>query len=221
MWRTHSCVPCRDSSRHLVCGAQECVRHESRGGLSRHVVSWSNALPRVSHSADPLRPAVFSGSFLRNAMAHDRALPRRAHSFRGRRAHAAERVLHRRQRRRRLEDRPTSATRGILSSTISRPGRSARSRSRRPIPTLSMSAAARGCSGRIFRPATACTNRPTPARRGSIWDCATGSRFLRSRSIRTIRIGFSRLCSAIPTGRMPSAACSAQPTAGHVEQGPI
>ena len=38
-------------------------------------------------------------------------------------------------------------------------------------------AAARACSGPIFRWATACTNRPTPARPGAISGCAMGSRF--------------------------------------------
>ena len=64
--------------------------------------------------------------------------------------------------------RPTRAARGTRSSTTSRPVRSASSRSRRPIPTSSTSAAAKACIVRISRPATASTSRPTPAGPGHI-----------------------------------------------------
>jgi hypothetical protein len=45
MWRAHSCVPCRDSSRHLVCGLISKRRDESRRGThecARHIQqrSW-------------------------------------------------------------------------------------------------------------------------------------------------------------------------------------
>ena len=55
---------------------------------------------------------------------------------RERRAGPAERLLHRRQQRRRLEDHRLSAASGSRSSTISRPARSARSRSPRRIPNV-------------------------------------------------------------------------------------
>ena len=70
------------------------------------------------------------------------------------------------QRRRRLEDAPTSAAPGRRSSTTSPPVRSARSPSRHRIPTSSTSAAARDCSAPTSRSATASTS-PTDA--GKTW----------------------------------------------------
>ena len=77
----------------------------------------------------------------------------------------AQRLLHRRQQRRRVEDRRLRPHLEAASSTTSRPARSAPSRWRPPTPTSSTWAAAKGCSGPTSRWATACTNRPTAARR--------------------------------------------------------
>ena len=115
-----------------------------------------------------------------DALAQHRAASRRADEGGGRRAEPALHLLHRHGERRRVEDDRRRAARGSRSSTTSRPDRSARSPSRRPIPTSSTSAAAKGCSGPTWRSATASTSPPTPARRGRISACATRSR---SRSI--------------------------------------
>ena len=127
---------------------------------------------------------------------------------------ASRTLLHRRQQRRACGRRPTTAGCGRRSSTTSRPARSARWPSPRRTRTSSTSAAARACSGPTCRPATACTSRPTAARRGRTSACATASRSRRSSSIRRTRTGCSSPCSAIRTGRTRSAASSARPTAG-------
>ena len=146
-------------------------------------------------------------------MADDRSVPRQPHEGGHRRSVAAERVLHRRRERRRVED---DRLRPHVESDLrrpSRPARSARSPSRRPIRTSSTSEAARGCSAPTSRPATASTSRPTPERRGRTSVFATGSRSRRSSSTRAIRIGCSSPCSAIRTGLTRSAASSARPMA--------
>ena len=102
--------------------------------------------------------------------------------------------------------RPTPARRGRRSSTSSRRSRSARSQSRRRIRKSSTSAAARDCTARTCRSATASTNRPTPDERGRISGCATRSRSLKSPSIRATPIACSSRSSAIRTDRIPSAA---------------
>jgi hypothetical protein len=76
--------------------------------------------------------------------------------------------------------RPITAGPGCPSSTTSRPDRLARLPSRRPIPTSSMSAAARGCNVQISQRATASTSRQTPARRGYSSVFETASRFHKS-----------------------------------------
>ena len=34
-WRTHSCVPCRDSSRHLLCSLTRCASHARGPGVEK------------------------------------------------------------------------------------------------------------------------------------------------------------------------------------------
>ena len=79
---------------------------------------------------------------------------------------AAQRLLHRRRQRRRVEDRRRGPHLATHLRRPSRPSRSARSRSRRPTPTSSTSAAARGCSVRTCRSATAST---APRTAGRTW----------------------------------------------------
>ena len=98
----------------------------------------------------------------------------------------AERLLHRRLQRRRLED---HRLRPHLESDLRRPAdridRRARGRAVRPERHLRRQRR-RTAAARPLRSATASTNRPTPARPGPISDCATDSRFRRSRSTRAI-----------------------------------
>ena len=127
---------------------------------------------------------------------------------------SAERLLHRRQQRRRVEDR---RLRPHLEADLRRPAdrldRRARGRAVEPRHS-SMSAAAKACSGPISRPATACTNRPTAARRGSTSGLRDGAADRRDhrRSARC-RTACLSPCSAIRTGRTKSAAFFARPTA--------
>ena len=124
--------------------------------------------------------------YSRDALAHDRPVPREPHQGRGRHSRSAERLLHRRGERRRVED---DRLRPHVESDLRRPavGLDRRDRaSRRRIRTSSTSAAAKGCSGPISRRATASTSRPTPARPGRTSACATASRSRRSSSIRAI-----------------------------------
>ncbi len=60
--------------------------------------------------------------------------------------------------------------------------------------------------GPTWPPATASTNRPTPAGRGRTSACETVSRSHASRSTRRIRTGCSSRCSDIPMGPTRSAA---------------
>ena len=146
-------------------------------------------------------------------LAHHRPVPRRTHALGRRRSAAAERLLHRRVQRRRVED---HRLRPHLAADLRRPahrlhrrdrGRAVRSR------TSSTSAAAKDCSGPTSPSATASTNPPTPARPGRTSACATASRSRRSPSIRAIRTGSSSPCSAIRTARTRSAASTAPPMA--------
>ena len=112
------------------------------------------------------RRADRSRDVWRDALADDRPVSRRAHGRGGRRRRAAERLLHRRQQRRRLED---HRLRPHLDADLRRPADRLDRRdraSRRPTRTSSTSAAAKACSAPISPPATASTNRPTPARPG-------------------------------------------------------
>ncbi len=102
----------------------------------------------------------------------------------------------------------TTAAPGRRSSTTSRPARSGPSRSPRPIPRSSTSAAAKDCSGPTSPPATASTSRPTAARPGGTSGCATRSRFRRSPWTRKTPTGSSSPCWATRTDRTRSAACS-------------
>ena len=87
--------------------------------------------------------------------------PRRRHRRRRKRS---QHHLHRIRHRRHLEDARTTARRGRRSSTRIRCRRSAISRSRRRIPTSSMSARARRTTARARRSAPASTSRSTAAR---------------------------------------------------------
>ena len=104
---------------------------------------------------------------------------------------AAECFLHGAGERRRVQIERLRSHVAADLSTISRRRRSVRLRFRFQIRTLFTLAAAKDCIGRIFRSATASTNRLTPARRGRIWDCATVSR---SRSWRSIQKSGPHLC---------------------------
>ena len=121
-----------------------------------------------------------------DALAQHRAAARRADQGDGRRREPAVHLLYGHGQRRRVED---DQRRPHVDPDLRRPAdrldRIDRGR-RRPIPTSSTSAAAKGCSGPTSRSATACTSRPTRARRGRISASATRSRSRASRSIRRI-----------------------------------
>ena len=80
------------------------------------------------------------------------------------------RILLRRHRRRTMEDHRRRATGARSPTARSRAPRWARWRCRNPTPMWSTSAWARPSCAAISCRATASTNRPTPARRGSMWD---------------------------------------------------
>src|SRR5207245_7116901 len=43
-WRTHSCVPCRDSSRHLLCSLTWCASHARGPGVEKSLASLGTVL---------------------------------------------------------------------------------------------------------------------------------------------------------------------------------
>ena len=138
--------------------------------------------PEPRHRAGVVRPRLHQGA----QVAHDRTVSRRPHEGRRRRPEPAERVLHRRGERRRVEDhRLRPHVEADLRRAADR-ARSARSTSRLESERHLRRERARDCSAPTSRPATASTSRPTPARRGRTSVCATGSRFRRSPSIRAI-----------------------------------
>ena len=155
--------------------------------LRHRALAWRPARGRERRPPSRLRAAgddVRSRSVPGAALAQHRPVSRRPHQGRRRHSVTAERLLHRRRERRRVED---DRLRPHLEADLRRPadrldrrdrGRAVRSR------TSSTSAAARACSGPTSRPATASTNRPTPARPGRTSACATASRFRRSSSTR-------------------------------------
>ncbi len=146
-------------------------------------------------------------------MADDRSVSREPHEGRGGHSGSAERVLHRRRERRRVEDdRLRPHLESDLRRSADRLDRRDRGRAVESEHHLRR-AAAKDCSVPISRPATASTSPPTPARPGRTSACATASRFRRSSSIRAIRIASSSRCWATRTVRTPSADCSARPTA--------
>ena len=136
--------------------------------LSDGVCAASSPSPASARrrSSSPDAPTALRRRPLpRVALARHRTVPRRPHQGRGRHPVAAERLLHRRRERRRLED---DRRRPHVDADLRRPADRLDRRaspSRRPIRTSSTSAAAKDCSGRISRPATASTSPPTPAAR--------------------------------------------------------
>ena len=161
----------------------------------------------------PRRSTNRSEALRRAALAHDRSVPREPHQGRRRHSRPAERLLHRRRQRRRLED---DRLRPHLEPDLRRSadGLDRRDRDRAVESEHHL---------RRQRRRTA-ASRPLHRRRhlqvdrrrqdaGRTSVCATASRSRRSSSIRAIRIGCSSPCSAIRTGRTPSAASSARPTA--------
>ncbi len=123
---------------------------------------------------------------------------------------AAQRLLLRRHRRRRVEDRPTAARAGRTSPTASSAARSAPSRSPSGTPTWSTSAAARRRCAATSRTATASGSRPTPARPGATSACAD------SRHVPRIRIH-----PRTPTWSTPrSSATSSAPTTSAASTAP-
>ena len=133
--------------------------------------SWIAGLP--AQQPPPVAPEPLR----RDAVAQHRALPRRPDQGRGRPCRASRTPSISAWSTAASGRRPTPAAPGSRSSTTSRPDRSAGSPSRRPIPTSSTSAAAKGCRGRTSRSATASTSPPTRARPGRTSACATRSRF--------------------------------------------
>ena len=165
---------------------------------SRSRVARGDELDARRRGADA-RAAAGSRAVLVAALANDRP-------FRGGRtvaavaSRSAERVLHRRRTTAASGRRPTTAARGSRSSTTSRPVPSALSPSLRPIPTSSMSEAAKDCSVRISRPAMASTSRPT---RGKTWThlgLRDGQQIGDHRGSARIPIGCLSRCWAIPYG---------------------
>ena len=105
-----------------------------------------------------------------------------------------------------FSNRRTTAAPGSRSLTINQPRRWARSQFRFQIRTSFMSAAAKDCIGLIFPLAMAFTNRPTPAKRGRISDCATASKSRSWRSIQKIRSACLSRWAVILTDQTQSAA---------------
>ena len=100
---------------------------------------------------------------------------------------------------------PTSATPGLRSATrTSAPRRSARSPSRRRIPTSSTPAWASRASAATSSRATASTRPPTPARPGRTSASPTPRSSARSASTRPIPTSSTPRCSATPTTRIPT-----------------
>ena len=204
------------------CCLLSACRHDpvrSRPTRPIHALALScRAAHRIARAllsrARRVRPTDRFRVLRRTRVANDRPVSRRPDGRVDRRARTAERLLHRRQQRRRLED---DRLRRTCGADLRRPADRIDRRARRRAVesrTSSTSAAARDCSGPTSRSATASTSRPTPARRGRIWACATASRSRRSSSTRAIPIASSSPCSVIPTGRTPSAACSARTDGG-------
>ena len=152
------------------------------------------------------RPALRSEALRRDALALDRPLPGRPHPRRRRRPVAAQRLLHRRLQRRRVED---DRLRPRLAPGLRRPAHGLDRRDRRralePRHRLRRHAA-KACSAPTSRSATASTNPPTPAAPGPTSACATASRSRRSPSTRATPTASSPPSSATPTAPTRSAA---------------
>ena len=168
---------------------------------------WRGFAPRISSRRAGGRPHAG------HALAHDRAVSRRPHPRRGRRARSAQRLLHRPGGWRRLEvDRLRPHLESDLRSARIR-SRSARLPLRRRTATSFMLPAAKACIALISPLATAFIARPMRERPGRTSGCREASRFPQSPSIPPILTTCSPRCSAILTGRMTSAESFAPMTA--------
>ena len=136
----------------------------------------------------------------RPPLARYRTVPRRPHRRRRRHPRPAQRLLHRRQQRRRLEDR---RLRPHLEADLRRPAhrldRRHRRRAVRPQHHL-RGQRRRPAAARSFRRRRHVQEPPTAARPGATSACATGSRSPRSWSIRAIPTACSSPCSGHPYG---------------------
>ena len=175
--------PCRSARGVVTRTPTQVVYRFQRSSLRiallvmRSLTSWLVARCRTrarrrGHDHRSLARAV-RGCCLRHALALDRPHARRPRARPRRRAQPAERLLRRLRQRRRVALDGLRLHVGAALRPRSRPDRSARSPSRRPIRTSSTSAPAPASSAPISPSATACTSRPMPGRRGRTSGCAT------------------------------------------------